>query len=224
MKKDKSALLSRPFYVAGVCSIVSILFALIGNVLLSLFPYTVTNYFYSFGAFLLSLPIYYAFFVLGQRYNNKLLRVLSILAMVFGFVLLLTLIGFTIHTPSYFNEINQTVIGYNATLASLNATGNFTESQANILMQEAGEKIVELLLPILAIGLVLVIVFIIYIILWGVALTKLDKKVKYAKIAGILTIVGAATLIIFVGLFVLLAAAIFEIMILFDQAKKFKEY
>ena len=55
-------------------------------------------------------------------------------------------------------------------------------------------------------------------ILFGIALLGIRKKVKYAKIAGILEIIGGFTLIIFVGFILMLVAFVFEIIILKREA------
>ena len=70
---------------------------------------------------------------------------------------------------------------------------------------------------------IIVILISVLSILNGVALLKLKGKVSLAETAGILEIIGGATLIIFIGIFVLLAAYIVEIIMFFKASKKFEK-
>ncbi len=52
------------------------------------------------------------------------------------------------------------------------------------------------------------------------AFLKLGKNVEYSNLAGILEIVGGATVFIGIGFLVLVVAFVFEIIILFNESKK----
>ncbi len=60
-------------------------------------------------------------------------------------------------------------------------------------------------------------------ILFGVALIKISKNIKYAKSAGVLNIIAGATLIILIGYLIMIAAIIMEILLLFEASEKFEE-
>lgn len=223
MKNKEKVLISKPFLSAAICSIVYIFFAILQNILITLFPLSPINGFYSLLGFFISLPVYYAFFLIGKKYDNTLLKVLSILAVVFSALFMFGSSFVDVTNTSYLSELNQTIFEANNSFYALNSTGNLTTEQLEVLNNEIQSKILFTILPVIIFFGIIAILFLIYCIFWGIALIKLDKKVKYAKLAGILTIVGAATSLIFIGIFLLFVAAILEIVILFNLAKKFKE-
>lgn len=69
---------------------------------------------------------------------------------------------------------------------------------------------------------ILIIPFSAYSILFGVALMKLDKKVEYSRITGIMNIISGATYIIFIGFIIKLVAWVFEVILMFKASEKFE--
>lgn len=59
-------------------------------------------------------------------------------------------------------------------------------------------------------------------ILFGIGLLKLNKKIKYAKVAGILDIIAGFTMILFIGYTLSFIAVIFEMLMLFNASKRFE--
>lgn len=178
-------------------------------------------YFFIFGLFFQILIILFiaGFYVIGKRYENKLLKIVSILTI--AFVIIFYIVFSIYMTPALVK------------MASISAKSavdyNFTD--LNNLNQEQQELFGSVLLQnpdfISAMRIVVVnsatyfISWIVLSILFGVALIKLRDRVVYSKIAGILQIIGAATLIIFgLGAIVLLAAYIYEFIILYRESKK----
>ena len=84
---------------------------------------------------------------------------------------------------------------------------------------ETAERLVKSFVKILIFLFILVAVYVIFSILLGVAQLKISKKIRYAKVTGILNIVGGATTIILIGVPVLIVARVFEIMMLFEASK-----
>ena len=163
----------------------------------------------------------YGFYVLGKRYESKLLKVISILMI--SFVVISYLI-----TLAYLNPIaekvtlitNQLVTDANIQLEDLNSlTQEQQESLGLALMQN--QEFLSIVWMIVGLFASYFIVWIILSILFGVALIKLKDKVVYSKIAGILEIVGAATLIVFgLGALVLIVAFVYELIILYKESRK----
>jgi hypothetical protein len=100
----------------------------------------------------------------------------------------------------------------------MNINTNQVEYQeyADFMVQE----MIPLILPMLIILLSFLLLMFVLFILFGVGLIKIGKNVEYAKIAGILAIVGICTMIIFVGIFIWLIAYVYMLIILFKESKK----
>ena len=131
-------------------------------------------------------------------------------------------------TLAYLNPIaekvtlitNQLVTDANIQLEDLNSlTQEQQESLGLALMQN--QEFLSIVWMIVGLFASYFIVWIILSILFGVALIKLKDKVVYSKIAGILEIVGAATLIVFgLGALVLIVAFVYELIILYKESRK----
>jgi len=63
----------------------------------------------------------------------------------------------------------------------------------------------------------------IILILLGIGLLGVSKKIKYAKIAGILSIIAGVTYWIFIGYIISFVVLVFEILIFFNTSKKFEK-
>jgi hypothetical protein len=222
MKAKERNIIRKPFYVAGVASIVLIFLGLIANVLILFLDLPIIGFVYSIVAFVSVLLVIYGFYILGKRYNSKLLSVLSILAMISLLIGFFSISLFGSHLDSSVAQVNKTIEQYNQSFSSLNYS-NISTQDLESMKKEFDSKVFSLMVPFLVVFVSVLFLYVIYSVLWGIALIKLKDKVRYAKVAGILNIVGALTLFFYFGAFVLLAAFVFEILILFDQAKKFKE-
>jgi len=178
----------------------------------------------------------YAFYVLGKRYDKKFMRVMATIGIVLLIIMFLLspilstqLTSLAADVQSGFEDLGvREGASEDEFLSAFGLSENATEEEIAQAFTDnivPFEKILSLIIWIVA----LIAVYSIFAILWGVALLGL-KKVKYAKVAGILKIVGGASILLVVGLFffgigpiLLLVAFIMEIGILFDESKKFKE-
>jgi hypothetical protein len=154
--------------------------------------------------FLLSLSLifgilfYYGFIILGKKHGKKFITVISwIFIIVFVLFFLFQVIN--LFKPNFLGEIF------------------FTEEPSNIedFINDLFDTLFLLLIILIVVGIVLIVLG----ILFGVGLLKLSGQVKYAKVTGILEIIGWSTLIIGIGFFVLLVSGIFKILLLFKASK-----
>jgi hypothetical protein len=157
------------------------------------------------------------FYYLGKKYESKFLRVMAILMIIF--VVITYLINIFFISPSLQNlmqTVVQTIQGLGYDLNAL------TSEQAQILFSTLFSNTIFMgYLGIILLGFGIYILFsIIFSILFGISLLKVKDKVQYAKAAGVLEIIGGATLIIFIGLFFMVAAFIIELIIFYKESKK----
>jgi len=146
-------------------------------------------------SFILSLFAVYGFIVLGKKFKNKFLIIITYIGIILLLIHLLYILfgGFFINIP----EISTTGI--------FDKTGidNFT---------------IFFLLAYFTYS----IIFGLHAIFFGMALLKLGKKIRYSKTAGILNISAGATMILSIGYFIMIVAIIMEILLLFEASKKFE--
>jgi len=176
----------------------------------------------SFFGLILNGLFFFGFYKIGNRYNSKILKIVSVLIILFYVVSLIV-------QYSYFQqvsaELGQIYLAKATGLVS-SLPANATEEQANqafsslfqILLQD--EAFVEGARIILFLFIAYSLILGILTILVGVALIRLKEKIHLARQTGILLIVGVLTSIIIVGLFVLLVAFIMQIMMLFRESSK----
>lgn len=164
----------------------------------------------------------FGFYKIGKQYNSKILKIISLLFIV------VYIISFIVQY-SYFQQVSAEIGEiYVSKVTSLVAglPANPTEEQTNqalgslfqVLMQD--ENFVEGARIIFGLFIGYCLILGILGILMGVALIKLRDKIVLAKRTGILLIIGVLTSVIIIGLFVLLAAFIMQVMILFKEASK----
>ncbi len=171
-----------------------------------------------FGLFIYGLMIvwYSGFIVLGSEFEEgKLLKFISwifIVILVIGLIILL--IG------SIYSIASGEIL---LSPDTINLTSNLLDNEANFEGSNFIGALIGLILVIFVLALLFFVLFLILRILFGVGLLKLGDKVPLAKAAGILEIVGACTLIIFVGIFVLLAAMVVEIIMFFKLSQGIKK-
>ena len=102
----------------------------------------------------------------------------------------------------------------------VNLTAGFAGNPEQLQPADVLPQIIKIIMPLLIYLAILFVILTVLAILFGVALLRLKDKVEYSRIAGILDIVGGATLFILIGFIVLIPVIIFEIIILFKEAKK----
>lgn len=147
---------------------------------------------------IVSFFFYWGFVLLGKKYDSRLLKIISwIFIILLVLFLILQIIG--LFSPGFLENF----------LPKQNVSSGDIQDLAGAL--------VGILLGVLIFAIILLIIL---GILFGIGLMKLKEKVAYAKAAGILNIIGSATLIIGVGVLVLFVAKIFEIILLFKESKK----
>jgi|SRR3989344_3432449 len=152
----------------------------------------------------------YGFVALSKRYNNRLLELTAWIGFVVVlFTALLVLLG---HIKLFFNPTLLLSPG-NSTVAPI------IDTQTAQLIS----SLVAVMLVILVFFVLFALLFLTYLILFGIGLLKVGKDVKLAKLSGILTIVGAATIIVFgLGFFILFFAFIVEIVMFYKLSKKYE--
>jgi uncharacterized membrane protein len=135
---------------------------------------------------------YLAFLKLGERYKNKLLRVMSLIFVVISI-------------------INIFLMIISTTLTAIEL----------VRAEDASSTLDPYLVLIILITLIFVVlVSAALIILFGIGIKKLGKEVKYSKITGILYIISGATMIIFIGFILVLVANFFAVALLWNEGKK----
>jgi len=171
---------------------------------------------------LFSAVFIYGLYALGKKYGNKFLRVVCISLI---FVIIFSyLINISVFSTELINAITQAqkVVAENAMnlgldISNINA---LSEDQAQLLISQVLPQVLPLFKNILIMLAIYILVMFTLSILLGIGLIKLKDKVKYAKTAGILEIVGAVLAIVLIGFLVMFVAFIFEIVLLLKEARK----
>ena len=209
--------------IAGISGIVIIALSVIIGLLSSLIgPLLILSFLASLLTSAAAVFFFYGFFVIGKRYKKNLLKVMSIyfiIIVIIGFLAYIPLISYMSGFQSSFSEMQQV----EENLLQLEEHyGGMENDPEDVLAQEIGGYFGEILIFLVALYIISVLFYGIPSILFGVGILKLGGKVRYSKATGILNIVGGATSIILIGFIVLGVASIFEIVLLFGEADKFK--
>ncbi len=215
----------KPLMCAGISAILLVFLPMI----FSMFGLIVWSGFFSIlsniSALVLSIYFMYGFYYLGMKYKNKLLSVISCVGIIFTIVLYVTLIFASGQITSNVEQLNQTVSQQQIVLDNLNAT-NASAEQIAIIQTEMSNTLFDFFGPYLVAFLVVLFLWLIGSVLFNVSLIKL-KKVEYAKVTGIIGIVSIGLTLTIIGIFLaiplMLAYCVMLVIILFNQAKKFKE-
>jgi len=195
-------MMKKPLKVAAysflIVSVVSFILGLFGsfNGFVPIVNFDFLGYFFvlvNIVLFILILYVFYGFILLGRKCNNRLLVVISYVGIVLSAVYLLYLLF-----------------------------GSFVIDVPDMPLPGEDADFSHLGIFILKVHLVYSLVVGVLSILHGIALLKVGKKINYSKPAGVLNIVAGATMIIFVGYMVMIAAIILEILLLFEASKKFE--
>lgn len=174
---------------------------------------------------ILSSYYFYGFYYLGRKYKNNLLSVMSVIGAVSIVLIYLAMIIGGGTFESKFDQFNQTVSQQEAVLNNLIATNASTE-QIAVVQGAMGKSFIEFFGTYLVYLMVFLFVWLIGAVLFDVALIKL-KKVEYARVTGIIGLVSIGLALSVFGIFLavplMIAYSVMLIVILFSQAKKFKE-
>lgn len=216
----------KPLLYAGISGILLFVIPLFLNILgIFAFPefFSILSSFFSL---ILSVFFLYGFYYLGLKYKSKFFYVMSCIGIVM--VILLYLGLFLLNGPITRDAelFNQTYTQQQLVYDNLNATNASVEDLV-ALEYEMNNTLMDFLAPY-AIGLlILIFVWLVASVLFDISLIRL-KKVEYAKVTGIIGLVSIALTLTIVGILLaiplLLAYYIMLIIILFNEAKKFKEY
>jgi hypothetical protein len=215
-KKEKKSLVFQWAWIAGVVIIgLSILQSILENIFVSFSFMAVVNLVFTsiqiLGVFIFT----YAFYRLGRKYNSKFLRIISIILIALTILGSLLLIFYIDPIgDSIVNKVRDTSQSLGINVASM--TSEQEQLFGAALLED--ENLMQQIYTFLGIIAAFFIFLSLFSILFGIALLGIRKKVKYAKIAGILEIIGGFTLIIFVGFILMLVAFVFEIIILKREA------
>ena len=181
---------------------------------------------------LFNILYYYGFFILGKKYKIRLLKGMAIYFILFSIVL-------SILSIPLVNQINDKLSNtlsdeklneLESEFQKLNVTYGGVENIPKEILEEKFKDTFsdfgKALLPLVKILIIGYFVFLVFYgipsILFGVSLLKLGRKVKYSKVAGILNIIGGALTVILIGYLIIFVAVIFEIILLFGEARKIK--
>lgn len=166
-------------------------------------------------AFLLVLNGFYA---LGVKHNNTLLRIISLLLIIFAIISFMAVV-----TSNFvYQDLGTQILEKFASLGIDPNSESLTSQQAIALKQE----VLPMVLPILFWLIFFLIISCVLTILFGAGLIKLGNNVQLAKVAGILAITGASSLLLLVGFMfgigflLILASYALGIIILFKESKK----
>lgn len=217
-KKEKSRKKSDIFKLSAICGVLIIIFTIVGFILSSLLSENVAvssawSIFQGVLVALLTVVFYYGFYALGKKYDSKLLRIMSLIIIIFTVVAYIISLFFLSPVLVEFSS------NFYQKVAQLNMLPS-DQQQTAIQNIFSDPSVKGPLTEIIALLGSYLLVFVVCSILFGIALMKLKDRVKHSKVAGILEIVGGATSIIFVGFLVIIVAFIFELIILFKEAEK----
>jgi hypothetical protein len=208
---------------AFISGIILVILSIIGAVLNNILPdyINVIAIILEIFGLIFSISFTYGFIILGRR-HSKFLKIVSILMIIFSILFSLcsffTSGSFEKNMKSQLDEKTKT-IGFNSSqefFNYLNVNPQESENYSNFILQD----IIPVVLPFVILVLSFFLIGLVLAILFGAGLIKIGSEVKYAKVAGILSIVGACTIIIFVGFLVLLIAYVYMMIILYRESKK----
>jgi len=193
----KKLLIKKPLKTAAISGILALILGIIGQLIRGVSQNVVVISIYNIIPAVFGILFLYGFYVLAKKYKVKLLEVMIIIFIVLGIISLV--LG-----PIYSNYVQ-----------------NLTES-----LMIAGQNVQDVLTvlgPFMVIILLSLLVGLTSYILYGVGFIQLGKHIPLAQVTGILMIVGIATLIIFIGLFILIAVYVMQLIILFQESAKARE-
>jgi hypothetical protein len=162
----------------------------------------------------------YGFYVLGNKYNKAFLKIVSLLIIVFIIISILVSMFFV--SPI----ISDLTVRFTEKATNFGLTENTSSSEVNAFWDSISTDPSFMSPFFVIIGFLLVgfLFFCILSILFGASLISLNDKVRYAKLTGVLEIVGGASCLTILGALIgvplMIVAFVFELIILFNESKK----
>jgi hypothetical protein len=159
----------------------------------------------------------YGFYSLGKKYKSNFLKVVSAITIIFA--ILTYIVNLFVVSPMAVSASN---IAFDKIRQSGIDPASMTPAQSQAFVQVllSDATFMSLIINILVLFLIYIAFLIVISILFGIGLLKIKDKVKYAKTAGILGIVGGATAIILLGFIAMIVAFVYKLIILFNESKK----
>lgn len=219
--------MKKPLKIAAWSGVAVILTSIILSIVLSIFPMIFSEnvflekFFSFFNLIILvfSILFLYGFFLLGKKFNSKLLMVMSLIGIISGLVLYVTFFMINLTNPHLFLPESIMSLSEEKTLLE-----EYSEEEFDVIISEFTSWLIYffifLFLFLLFLG--------IYLILFGVGILKLGNKVRYSKPAGVLNIITGSCLIIpilgwIIASFTLIPKYILEIILLFSASNDFEK-
>jgi hypothetical protein len=167
----------------------------------------------------------YGFFVLGKKYKQGLVKGFSIYFIVIGVILMILILLLMPRLQGFVSSV-ENFQGLETQMQTLSekygGEDNIPQEEIDKLTEPYAD-ITLIFLKWFLIGYGLLVIFYgIPRIFYGIGLLKLQKQVELSKAAGILNIIGGATMIVFVGGILMGIAFILEMIILFKESAKFE--
>jgi hypothetical protein len=219
--------IKNPVKVAAWSGVIVVIVAFVYGVLSKLFlgnVYLMVGYFLTI-AVLMSL-FYYGFYRIGKRYKNKLLYVVSMIMIVFALLYMAIWIPISFNTFDIYGSVGE-LEKFGERIEGLEekygGEDNVPDEEVLDAFNDIKDELISFLIVILVFHFLFSVLYGVLLILFGVGLKRLGKKVEFAKPTGILSIVGGATLILFVGYVILAVAFVFMLVLLFKESKKIRK-
>ncbi len=218
--------MKRPLKIGAYCGLALIIIGIISNLItLVIDMRSINNVFLDnflilvgWVEILLLIFFTYSFVVLGKKFKNRLLVVMSWIIIV---LLILTLV-FNIFTSVVDMIPKASAATGDASQSIENLLANANPGAGSLQNLTPEQEQIALLAYMIAWAIMTIILGVITI-LFGVGLLNLGEKVKYSKVSGILNIVAGATYIIIIGFVVELVAFIFQAMLLLNASKNLEK-
>jgi hypothetical protein len=208
--------------IAFISGVLIAVLSYLSGLFSSLMSNSVFSFLYSLICLILSILFTYGFYILGKRYDNQLLKIMAILIIIS--LIIMQVVSLLILNPIIMNISTSSLeVAKNLGINESAIAQGLSTTQAQELMQNlfANPEFKGGVITLLVLFGFYLISAIVIAILFGVSLLRLKNKVKYSKVAGILEIVGGATLILFgLGLVLMLIAYVYELIIFYQESKK----
>jgi len=210
-------------FISGILLILVLIFSVVLNILFSgnTGALQIVSIVQNVLTIIFTLYFFLGFIILGRKYGNllKIASILMIILIIGYYFLALFSAGF--FGKNLMLKLDEKVksVGFNSATEFLDYL-NTNQLEAQKYSDFIIKEIIPLILPIVIIVFVYLLIVLVASILFGAGLIKIGGDVKYARIAGVLEIVGVCTLIIFVGILISLVAYVFMLIVLFRESKK----
>lgn len=210
--------------VAAWAGVFLVSFSFVVSLLNSILPSNFLASLTSFVILVAGVIFYYGFFILGERYNQGLLKAFSVYFMIITVLSFFLIAFFAVY---YMDDLNNFVGDLGDVGLEIEGLEDQYGGEENIpedVLEEKLDPLFDIMLTFLKFALIIHILVAVFYgiptIFFGVGLMKLGKSVEYSKAAGILSVIGGATYILFVGYFIEFVSIILQIIILFKESEK----